>query len=75
MFFTTINKLTSGVKSIIAAIYSIGGSPGFGRGGAKNYFSERHAAHGEAMRFVRGVCPRENFFKWCNLVRFGVYFD
>ena len=19
--------------------------------------------------------PRENFLKWCNLVRFGVYFD
>ena len=22
-----------------------------------------------------GMPPRENFFKWCNLVRFGVYFD
>ena len=30
------------------------------------------------MRFVRGVrghALRENFLKWCNLVRFGVYFD
>ena len=30
------------------------------------------------MRFARGfggMPPRENFFKWCNLVRFGVYFD
>ena len=38
MFFTTINKLTSGVKSIIAAIYSTGGSPGFGRGGGQEFF-------------------------------------
>ena len=22
-----------------------------------------------------GMPPRENFFKWCNLVRFGVYLD
>ena len=22
-----------------------------------------------------GMSPRENFLKWCNLVRFGVYFD
>ena len=22
-----------------------------------------------------GMPPREIFFKWCNLVRFGVYFD
>ena len=21
------------------------------------------------------MLPRENFLKWCNLVRFGVYFD
>ena len=31
------------------------------------------------MRFffkeVRGHAPREFFLKWCNLVRFGVYFD
>ena len=35
-------------------------------------------AHGEAMSFARGfggMLPREFFFKWCNLVRFGVYFD
>ena len=32
----------------------------------------------EAMRFARGVrghAPPPIFFKWCNLVRFGVYFD
>ena len=36
-------------------------------------------SHGEAMCFGRGVRghapPRENFLKWCNLVRFGVHFD
>ena len=55
-------------------------------GGGKKYFfrigtlhvAQRHAAHGEAMRFgrgIRGYALRENFFKWCNLVRFGVYLD
>ena len=36
------------------------------------------ATHGRAMRFVTGVrehAPREFFLKWCNLVRFDVYFD
>ena len=40
-----------------------GASPGFGRGGGKNFFfrfgnlhvAKRHAAHGEAMRLARGV--------------------
>ena len=35
-------------------------------------------SHGEAMRFDRGfggMLSREIFFKWCNLVRFGVYLD
>ena len=56
------------------------------RGGARIIFfrfgnlhvAKQHAAHGEAMWFVRGVrghVPRENLFKWCNLVRFGVYLD
>ena len=38
----------------------------------------KFAAHGEAMRFARGVRghgPQKNFLKWCNLVRYGVYFD
>ena len=59
-----------------------GASPRFGRG-AKNIFfyvgnlhvTKRHAAHGKAMRFAKGVrghAPREIFFKivqfdafWC----------
>ena len=59
-----------------------GASPGFGRGEPRIFFrfgnlhvAERHAAHGEAMRFARGVrghAPRLIFFK---MVRFGVYFD
>ena len=47
-------------------------------GGGKNFFPRFVNLHGEAMRFARGVrghAPRENFLKWCNLVRFGVYFD
>ena len=38
---------------------------------------KRHLAQGEAMRIARGfggMLPRD-FFKWCNLVRFGVYLD
>ena len=27
------------------------------------------------VRGIGGMLPRENFFKWCNLVRFGVYLD
>ena len=53
-------------------------------GGAKIFFffrfgnlhvAKRHAAHGEAMRFARGVRghapPRKNF----KMVQFGVYFE
>ena len=42
------------------------------------HVAKRHAEHGEAMRFARGVrghAPRESFLKWCNLVLFAVYFD
>ena len=68
-------------------LHFAGASPGFGRGGGKNFFfrfenlhvAKQHAAHGEAMHFVRRVRghgpPQEIFLKWCNFVRFGVYFD
>ena len=65
---------------------AIQGRPQDLAGGPRNFFfrfgklhvAKRHAAHGEAMRFARGVrghAPPRNFLKWCNLVRFGVYFD
>ena len=42
------------------------------------HVAKRHAAHGEAMRFARGVrghaSPR-NFFKMVQFGAFGVYFD
>ena len=56
-------------------------------GGARIFFfrfgnlhvAKRHAAHGEAIRFARGVWghapPPRKFFKMVNLMRFGVYFD
>ena len=67
---------------------SSGASPGFGRGGGKNFFfrfgnlhvAKRHAAHGEAMRFARGVrghAPPDFFLNgaiWCvyyTLTNFG----
>ena len=52
-------------------IQKSGASPGFGRGGPRIFFfrfgnlhvANRHAAHGEAMRFARGVRgPPRNFF-------------
>ena len=54
-----------------------------GGGGGKKYFFKIwkfacRAAHGEAMHFdseVRGYAPPRKIFKWCNLVRFGVYLD
>ena len=63
-----------------AGIYSSGASPGFGReGGQEFFFQIWKFACRFAMRFARGVRghapPLEIFFKWCNLVRFGVYFD
>ena len=49
------------------------------RGGGKKYFFPIWKfAHVEVMRFargVRGLAPPRTFFKWCNLVRFGVYLD
>ena len=37
---------------------------------------KRLATHGVAKRLLGGMeaCFPENFFKWCNLVRFGAYF-
>ena len=64
-----------------------GASPGFGRGGAKNFFLsylEICMSRSDMLRMAKpcallggfgGMLPRENFFKRCNLVRFRVYFD
>ena len=64
-----------------------GASPGFGRGGANNFFFldlEICMSRSDMLRMAKpcamlggfgGMLPRENFLKWCNLVRFGVYFD
>ena len=53
---------------------------GFHFGGVQNFSGKvgvLHAARGEATRLVGGfggMLPRENFKKWCNLVRFREYF-
>ena len=63
-----------------------GASPGFGRGGAKNFFSDLGIcmSRSDMLRMAKpcallggfgGMLPRENFLKRCNLVRFRVYFD
>ena len=56
-------------------------------GGAKNFFFpdlEICMSRSDMLRMAKpcallggfgGMPPRENFLKWCNLVRFGVYFD
>ena len=52
-----------------------GASPGFGRGGPRNYFFRFGNLHVAKLGGFGGMPPRKNFLKWCNLVRFGVYFD
>ena len=67
---------------ILKTCYNSGAFPGFGRGGGPRIFfsrfgklhvAKRHAAHGEAMRFARGVrghAPPRKFFK---MVQFGAF--
>ena len=63
-----------------------GASPGFGRGGSRIFFSDleicmsrsymlRMAKPCALLGLFGGMLPREKILKWCNLVRFGVYFD
>ena len=56
-----------------------GVSPGFGRGGggARIFYFRFGNLHVAKLGGFGGMPPppRENFYKWCNLVRFGVYFD
>ena len=51
---------------------------GFHFGGGFKIFLEKWGnLHGEATRLLGGfggMLPRENFKKWCNLVRFREYF-
>ena len=57
-----------------------GRSQDLGGGGAKNnFFSDLEICMSRSEcallgGFV-GMSPWENYLKWCNLVRFGVYFD
>ena len=64
-----------------------GASPGFGRGGGQEFFFSDLGicmSRSDMLRMAKpcallggfgGMLPRENFLRWCNLVRFGVYFD
>ena len=68
------------------AVYT-GASPGFGRGGGQKFFFsdlEICMSRSDMLNMAKpcallggfGDMPhRENVLKWCNLVRFGVYFD
>ena len=68
------------ICTIFLYIYT-GASPGFGRGGAKNFFlrfgnlhvAKRHAAHGEAMRIARGVWGHAAPRKFFKTVQFGAF--
>ena len=45
--------------------------------GSKFFWKSGGNLHGEATRLLGGfggMLPRENFKKWCNLVRFREYF-
>ena len=52
------------------------GVPRIWQGGGKNFFFQiwKFACR-KLLGGFGGMPPRENFLKWCNLVRFGVYFD
>ena len=64
-------------SSSLMILDSTGASPGFGRGGAKNFFlrfgilhvAKRH----EAMRFVRGVRGHGPPRKFLKMVQFGAF--
>ena len=57
-----------------------------GGGGPRNFFSDSGIcmSRNNMLRMAKpcamlggfgGMLPRENFLKWCNLVRFRVHFD
>ena len=68
-------------------MYTAGASPGFGRGGGQEFFFSDLGScmsRSDMLRMTKpcallggfgGMPPRNFFLKWCNLVRFGVYFD
>ena len=73
-------KITFKMRCIISGVSRISF-----RGGFKIFLekwgylhgAKRHAARGEATRLLGGfggMPPRENFLKWCNLVRFREYY-
>ena len=55
-------------------MYDSGASPGFDRGGGQEFFFPDLGIFAVLGGFG-GMLPREFFLKWCNLLRFGVYFD
>ena len=81
LFLIYMKDLPDGITSTIS-----GASPGFGRGGPRIFFPDFEIcmSRSDMLRMAKqcallggfgGMPPRENFLKWCNLVRFGVYFD
>ena len=70
------------IESIVYLNIYIQGRPqDLGGGGAKNFFlrfgnlhvAKRHAAHGEAMRFARGVRGHAPPRKFLKMVQFGAF--
>ena len=52
------------------------GVPRIWQGGRPRIFFFRFGnLHVAKLWGFGGMLPRENFLKWCHLVRFGVYFD
>ena len=82
------SKFSRGNINALQTPSNSGASPGLGRGGPRNFYFQiwkfacRKAtccawqSHACALLGgFGGMPPRENFLKWCNLVRFDVYFD
>ena len=72
-----VNIITSDIGSGVSRISFRGGFKIFLEKWGNLHGAKRHAARGFATRLLGGfggMLPRENFKKWCNLVRFREYF-
>ena len=67
------------ISDMVNKIIAQGRPQDLGGGGAKNFFSDLEICMSLSpialLGGFGGMLPREDFFEWCNLVRFRVYFD
>ena len=77
LHYTALPCTTMYIHSDVSRISFRGGFKIFLEKWGYLHGAKRYAARGEATRLLGGfggIIPRENFKKWCNLVRFREYF-